>query len=84
MIVEHFKFNSRVRNANENLSVFVAELRKLTEYYEYGDSLKDRLFCGINHKITRQRLLSESSALTLEKSFGESKIIRIGNYSKSK
>ena len=42
MIVEHFKFNSRVRNANENLSVFVAELRKLTEYSEYGDSLKDR------------------------------------------
>ena len=44
---------------------------------------KDRLFCGINHKITQQRLLSESSTLTLEKSFGQSKIIRIGNYSKS-
>ena len=36
MIVEHFKFNLRVRSANEIVSMFVAELRKLTEYYEYG------------------------------------------------
>ena len=34
MIAERFKFNSRVRNANESVSIFVAELRKLTEYCE--------------------------------------------------
>ena len=56
MIEERVKFNSRVRNANESVSMFVAELRKLTEYFEYGDSLnnmlRDRLVCGINHERT--------------------------------
>ena len=37
MIAERFTFNSRVRNANESVSMFLAELRKLTEYCEYGD-----------------------------------------------
>ena len=70
MIAERFKFNSRVRHANESVSMFVAELRKLTEYYEYGESLndmlRDRLVCGINHERTQQRLLSKGSTLTLE------------------
>ena len=56
MIEERVKFSSRVRNANESVSMFVAELRKLTEYFEYGDSLnnmlRDRLVCGINHERT--------------------------------
>ena len=51
--------------------MFVAELRKLTEYCEYGESLndmlRDRLVCGINHERTQQRLLSGDSTLTLEK-----------------
>ena len=52
--------------------MFVAELTKLTEYCEYGESLndmlRDRLVCGINHERTQQlRLLSEGSTLTLEK-----------------
>ena len=71
MIAERFKFNSRVRNANESVSMFVAELRKLTEYCEYRDSLKDmlrdRLVCDINHERTQQRLLSKGSTLALEK-----------------
>ena len=40
--------------------MFVAELRKLTEYCEYGESLNDmlreRLVCGINHERTQQCL----------------------------
>ena len=36
MIAKRFKFNSRVRNANESVTIFVAELRKLTEYCEYS------------------------------------------------
>ena len=71
MIAERFKFNSRVRNANESFSMFVAELRKLTEYCEYreslNDMLRDRLVCGINHERTQQRLFSEGLRLTLEK-----------------
>ena len=39
IIAKRFKFNSCVRNANQSVSMFVAELRKLTEYCEYGESL---------------------------------------------
>ena len=71
MIAERFKFNLHVRNANKGVSMFVAELGKLAEYCEYGESLNDmltdRLVCGINHERTQQRLLSESSILSLEK-----------------
>ena len=85
MIAERFKFNSRVRHANESVSMFVAELRKLTEYYEYGESLndmlRDRLVCGINHERTQQRLLSEGSTQkkNSQKSLGRSIIVRIGH-----
>ena len=71
LIAERFKFNLRVRHADESVSIFVAELKKLTEYCEYGDSLndmlRDRLVCGINHEKNQQRLLSEGSSLSLEK-----------------
>ena len=60
IIAKRFKFNSCVRNANQSVSMFVAELRKLTEYCEYGESLNDmlreRLVCGINHERTQQCL----------------------------
>ena len=94
MIAERFKFNSRVRHANESVSMFVAELRKLTEYYEYGESLndmlRDRLVCGINHERTQQRLLSEGStqkktlkkaldvALLLELAINQTAVIQSG------
>ena len=39
MRARHFKFNSHVRNVNENVSMFVVELRKLTKCCEYGDLL---------------------------------------------
>ena len=68
MIAERFKFNSRVRNADESVSMFVAELRKLIQYCEYVESLNDmlrgRLVCSINHE---RHLFSEGSILTLEK-----------------
>ena len=71
MKVERFKFKSRVRNANESVSMFVAELKKLTEYCEYGkslnDMLRDRLVCRIDHESNQQRLLSKGSTKTLEK-----------------
>ena len=71
MIVQRFKFNSCVRNANKSVLMFVAELRKLTEYCEYSKSLNNmlrgRLVCGINHERTQQHFLSKGSTLTLEK-----------------
>ena len=51
--------------------MFVADLRKLTEYCEFGDSLNDmlrgRLVYCINHERIQQRLLSEGSSPSLQK-----------------
>ena len=38
-VVEHFKFNSRVRQEGETVQCYVAELRKLSEHCNYGDRL---------------------------------------------
>ena len=63
VIVEHFKFHSRVRKAGESVATFVSELRSLSEYCNFGDSLedmiRDRLVCGINDNGMQQRLLAE-------------------------
>ena len=64
-IVQRFKFNTRVRGASESIRTFVAELKKLSEFCEYNDSLeemlRDRLVCGINNRRIQQRLLTERS-----------------------
>ena len=71
MIAKCFKFSSSVRNPNESISMFVPELRKLTEYCEYRDllnnMLRGRLVCGINYERNQQHLLREVSTLSLEK-----------------
>ena len=70
-IDERFKFNSRVRAHNESVTAYIAALRQLTEYCDYGESLdnmlRDRLVCGINHERIQQRLLSEGKTLTLSR-----------------
>ena len=69
-IVQHFHFNSRVRQSNETIAAFVAELRKLSEFCNFRDKLdemlRDRIVCGINHLAMQRRLLSETD-LTLAK-----------------
>ena len=59
------------RKMGESVSQYMAELRRLSQYYEYGDSLdsmlRDCLVCGINHDCTQQRLLSEGANLSLQK-----------------
>ena len=70
-IAERFQFNMRNRKTGESVSQYMAELRRLSQYCEYGDSLdsvlRDRLVCGINHDRTQQRLLSEGGNLSLQK-----------------
>ena len=62
-IVQRFKFNSRFRRAGESVSSYVAELRALAEYCNFGESLEtmlhDRLVCGINDETTQRLLLAE-------------------------
>ena len=64
-IAERFQFNMRNRKAGETLSQYMAELRRISQYCEYGSSLdnmlRDRLVCGINYDRTQQRLLSEGA-----------------------
>ena len=70
-IAERFKFNSRNRMPGESIAKYMAELRRLTEHCNYGDSLndmlRDRLVCGVMHERTQQKLLSEGNGLTLQR-----------------
>ena len=69
-IVERYKFHSRNRNEDEGIAAYVAELLKLTEHCNFGETLpemlRDRLVCGINNKKIQRRLLAERE-LTLKK-----------------
>ena len=60
-VMQHFRFNSRSRKAGESVSVYVAELRRLAQYCNYGDTLekmlKDRIVWGINDEATQKKLL---------------------------
>ena len=51
-IVERFKFNSRNQQSGESISNYVANLRQMTEFCDFGispeDMLRDRLVCGIH------------------------------------
>ena len=50
-IVQCFHLNYRVRQSNETIATFVAELRKLSEFCYFGDKLdkmlRDRIVRGI-------------------------------------
>ena len=69
-IVERFKFHSRVRKPGESVAKYVAELRSLTEFCNFGNSLelmiRDRLVCGINDAAIQTRLLADTE-LTYDK-----------------
>ena len=42
-IAERFQFNMRDRKTGESVSQYTTELRRLSQYYEYGDSLDSML-----------------------------------------
>ena len=63
VIVERFRFHSRVRKPGESVATFVSELRCLSQFCGFGDTLedmlRDRLVCGINDDSLQKRLLAE-------------------------
>ena len=69
-IVQRYKFHTRTRQPSESTTQFVAELRALAQYCNFGasltDLLRDRIVCGINDDHIQRILLSEK-ALTFEK-----------------
>ncbi|KAG8173795.1 hypothetical protein JTE90_015579 [Oedothorax gibbosus] len=61
-IVERFRFNSRVRQAGESVATFVSELRRLSEFCNFGDTEPggiQTVFGGIQNPEIQRRLLSE-------------------------
>ena len=69
-IVQRYKFHTRIRQSGETIATFVAELRRIAQYCNFGDSLndslRDRLVCGVNEDNIQRRLLSEK-VLTFDK-----------------
>ena len=70
VIAERFRFHKRDQKEGESITVYVAELRKLTEHCKFGgtlnDALRDRFVCGIKNENIQKKLLSVSD-LTLQK-----------------
>ena len=65
VIMQRFRFNTRVRKQGETIAAYVAELRKLCEHCDYPadmieEMLRDRLVCGVNNDQIQRRLLAES------------------------
>ena len=64
VIVQWYKFNSRQRLPSESIAEYVAALRKLAEFCNYGESLdeilRDRFICGIAHPTVQKCLLTET------------------------
>ena len=52
-IVQRYKFNTRNQAPGETVAAYIAALRELAEYCNYGTSpsemLRDSLVCGVNH-----------------------------------
>ena len=69
-IVKRFEFNTRRQGEDESIAMYVAELRRIAEYCDYGavlsDMLRDRLVCGVRDKSIQRRLL-QTPDLTFNK-----------------
>ena len=68
-VVQQFKFNTRFQQPSETITMFLAELRHLSEHCEFGitldEMLRDRLVCGVRDIRIQRRLLTEPK-LTLK------------------
>lgn len=69
-IVQRFKFDSCLRKDSETVTDFIAELRRLAQDCNYGETLerrlRDRLAWDVNDDRIQRKLLTEAN-LTLEK-----------------
>ncbi|KAL5517154.1 hypothetical protein EMCRGX_G002638 [Ephydatia muelleri] len=70
VIAERFRFYRRDQTAEESISEFLVELRRLAAQCEFGqfldEALRDRLVCGLRNDVIQKRLLSEAD-VTLAK-----------------
>ena len=85
-IVQRCKFYSCERTDGQSVASYVAELRKLSEYCEFGENLQDmlreRLVVGINNENIQKRLLSvEYSKITFNKALEIATLLEQANTS---
>ena len=69
IIAERFLCHHRHQHKDENVSIFLAELRKLSLHCVFdnlNDTLQDRFVCGLRMENIQKRLLPETT-LSLEK-----------------
>ena len=62
-IVERFNFNRKQQGPEETVAQYVAELRRLSTYCNYGAfnaALRDRFVCGLKSEATQKKMLTES------------------------
>lgn len=63
VIAERFRFHKRNQQKTESIPEYIAELRQLSQYCQFGqglsDALRDRLVFGLHNESTQKRLLSE-------------------------
>ena len=63
VIVQRFKFNTRDRQPNESIANFMAALREIAQYCDYGltldEMLRDRLVSGVQNAVIQKKLLAE-------------------------
>jgi len=64
--VQRFHFNNRVQKQDESISDYIAELRRLAQYCEYGtqleDMLCDRLIVDVRNDDLRRKLMTQTDA----------------------
>ena len=70
VIAERFRFYRRSQTADETISEFVADLRRLSikgEFKEFLDqALRDRFMCGVRSEAIQKRLITEAD-LTIKR-----------------
>ncbi|UYV83435.1 K02A2.6-like [Cordylochernes scorpioides] len=62
-IVERSKFTNRARMPGEKISTYIAELKKMAEYFKFGSTLDE----AIQDDSIQRKLLGEGDSLTLHK-----------------
>ena len=62
-IIQSFKCNTQVRTKDESIATYVASVRQLSEFCEFGDTLEAmlryHLVCGVNDDRIQRRVLAE-------------------------
>lgn len=68
-IYERFQFQKRLQNEGETISSYIAELRRLSENCNFGETLttrlRDQLVCGLRDEQLQRNLITDHS-LTLD------------------